>query len=488
MAGAVGAWKNPGHPRQRRSVRWWIAQSSMVTLLSGVLLTLAVLSFGLAALYLATERRGGPLAYGGHPFRVLWLALAATRALLGVDAFPRQDGNPAHEALATGSSLIGAVMPALIIGIVVIRIFAIRAFEWRRRITVCLAAELDGDLRATVTDPRHGFVAVRWYKRLDNLSVTNLRAEAYLRCRVVSHIDGSTLYRYQPLDVLGLDGRDAKACTWPETFSGMPFTLWIPLHAPLDGGRITEIQGRILDSTDDDRQLVVRLSGGVAKPASRISEERRYHLHTDVQLGRFVPIEPDLSVPAVRWPGWARFEECLTHAVFVYDALAHPNDLLDLLNHWPADGDVRTGRLRGFARSWRVATGTAPPGQPHLLLTVLPDRRAATDGLLVRVSPEQLAVLDERHADFDRVRVTPDVELAGPPAGHPPDVAWAYVAKATAVTRADAAIAAGTARIPRQYLDRLREGLAAHDGLLPAFEREGLPTGVPLDELAPHTP
>lgn len=495
-----------GHPLHRRSVRWWVAQSPVPGLLLGFLLLMAALSIGLAVLYLVSEDDSRPALYRNRPQRLAWLALTALRALLGLEAFPRQPDNAVHEVLAIAASLIGWVMPALIIGIVVVRIFTVRVVEWRRRVSVCLAAELDGDLFEKVADKRHAYLAVRWYKRLDNLSVTNLQADAYLRCRTVSHIDGSALYRYQPLNVLGLNGAEGATCTWPETFSGMPFTLWIPLHAPLDRGRITEIQGRVLDD-GDDRQLVVRLSGQVARPVSQISEERRYHLLTDVQVGRFVPIEPNLAAPARTWPGWRRFEEGITHSVFVYGSLADPDELLALLGGWPGEQDVRRAELTGFARSWRVCVDNTDParvatyvapghtGDPDgggpapvqvLFPTVLPSPAAVTVGLLVRVAAEQLAMLDARHPEYDRLRVTRQIRVGS--AGGLPDVVWTYVGRPRSVSRADAAVAAGTARISRQYLNRLRRALAAHGPLLEAFSAEPLPDSVPIEDLVPLPP
>lgn len=431
----------------------------------GVVVALALL---LAGVHIATEQPDGAVFYHDRPGRLVWLSMAVLRSLLGVDDFPRQADNPAHEALATVASVIGTILPALIIAIVIVRIFAIRVFEWRRQVSIVLGEELDGGVTATVPDRAHAFLAVRWYKRLDNLSITNFQADAYLRCRTKSLVDGSTMYRYQPLDVLGLDGEEAPNCVWPETFSGMPFTLWIPLRAPLDAGRIAEVQGRSLGDTDD-RQLVVRLSGTMAQPGSQISEEMRYDLTKDIQIGRFVPVEPDLAVPARKWPGWNRFEEGIVHGIFVYGSSADPDELLTLLGRWPGDGDVVRAQLTGYRRSWRKCVGET------LYPTVLPERGAVTEGLLVRVLADQLTLLDVRHHGYDRLKVTGLVRSGR---DNLADVVWTYAANPGAVALADRAIEEGTAQISRTYLDRLRGIFAVHEGLAEAFDREGLPAGV----------
>jgi hypothetical protein len=481
-------WAQAAHPRDRKSVRWWIAQSSITGIVLTILAALIGLSVSLSALYLETEDATLPGDYRERQGRTFWLSLAAFRALLGVDAFPRQVGNPIHEALAAGTALIGVVMPALIIGVVVVRILAIRIFEWRRYASLCLASELDGDFSERANDLRYPYLAVRWYKRLDNVSVTNLQADAYLRCRTVSRIDGSTLYRYQPLDVVGVDGVEAPQCRWPETFSAMPFTLWIPLRAPLDDrGRITVIQGRLLADTED-RELVVRLSGQIARPAGQLSEEHRYDLVDDVQVGRFVPVEPDLSRPAASWPGWRRFEERIVHAVFLYGTAMHPDRLLDLLGHWPGEGDVAQCSLVGFRWTWRMVDATAEPSSPGGKVLIWPtiqsEPGAQTPGLLVRLGADRLAALDGSHIGYDRIRVTTEI-WPMPPGRLAPDVVWTYAASSPSIRAADTALAAGTARIDANYYARLRAALLAHEGLLEAFQDHDLTNGLPMQGSPP---
>lgn len=493
------AWFAKGHPRHRASPHMWLAQVSVSGLIVGLLGSLAVLSVGLSALYLVTEDPSRPAAYRGDNRRFAWLVVSSLRALLGVDDFPRQTDNSYHEVLATASALVGALVPALVLGVVLIKLFAMRAFQWRRRFNVCLAAELEGDLVGGSLDGRHGYLAVRWYKRLSNLSVVDLRADAYVRARAISTVDGSTMYRFQRLRVLNLEGNEADSCVWPETFSGMPFTLWIPLRAPVMDGRITSIQGRELNQ-DDDRQLVVRLSGRVAGLMTELSDEHRYHLDRDVQFGRFVPVEPDLNTPEEGWRGWKRFDKPITHGLFLYGEGCHPDALPDLAHRWPRRPPAARVRLDGFIRCWHACTDNTDPDRRasyledgravdatvlFLALRRLPGK--TTTGLLVPVDAERLAELDTQEGGYIRENVT-DVVRPVDSAGNLPDVVWTYVAGAGQEERVRKAYAAGTARLSHDYLRRLTEALSAHDGLLDELTREAQPPNVPTVRLTrlPH--
>lgn len=106
------------------------------------------------------------------------------------------------------------------------------------------------------------YLVARWYKRLVNLRLEDLNAEAFLRVKTVSLHSGVT-YQYRMLKVM-----------WPVTFCGMPFTLWITLDAGVEDGRVVEIQGRRLVD-GDERRLMVRLSGTITMgPASSCRSSR----------------------------------------------------------------------------------------------------------------------------------------------------------------------------------------------------------------------
>jgi len=185
------------------------------------------------------------------------------------------------------------------------------------------------------------------------------------------------------------------------------------------------------------------------------------------------------------------------HGVFVYGSLSHPDELLRLLGHRPDPGEVQRATLHGYRRLWTVCTDNTDPARrvtyyrpgatgPEpiqvLFLAVVPDGGATTGGLLVRVDAGRLAGLDRREGNYVRHEVTGAVrpERAG---ARLPDAVWTYTAAGDSLVRAGAGIAAGTARIRREYLDRVHQGLAAHD-LLEAFRRDVTMPAVPVVPLA----
>ncbi|MGW3628152.1 hypothetical protein [Streptomyces sp. NPDC000880] len=74
---------------------------------------------------------------------LLNLALEALRACVGTGSLsPEQDSVP-QELLATLASLTGALAPAVLLGIVLIKMFALRPFVWRRRASISHAWAVD---------------------------------------------------------------------------------------------------------------------------------------------------------------------------------------------------------------------------------------------------------------------------------------------------------------------------------------------------------
>jgi cation transport regulator ChaC len=157
-----------------------------------------------------------------------------------------------------------------------------------------------------------------------------------------------------------------------------------------------------------------------------------------------------------------------THGVFAYGSLMAPAVLDHLaVHHGPA-------RLRGWARSWSVCTdnvsslavryltpGTQErPAVQVLFLNLVPDPAAAVSGVLVHVAPHRLSELDAREGNYARVDVTASVSTMDGVAA--PRVVWAYVGRPEPVDRARRGLAAGTARIRREYLDGVLDAFAAH--------------------------
>ena len=157
-------------------------------------------------------------------------------------------------------------------------------------------------------------------------------------------------------------------------------------------------------------------------------------------------------------------------AVFAYGSLVATATISALAGRPAVAGrDYVRARLRGWSRTWNVCTdntaggpvvyedpadGSRPPIQV-LFLTVEPG--TAVEGVLVLLPEEGLPALDAREGNYRRTTV--EVDGFGP--------AWTYVAEPASAERARRGIAAGTARIRRDYLETVVAAYAGHDGMPP---------------------
>ncbi|MGC4757036.1 hypothetical protein [Micromonospora trifolii] len=486
----------PGsHPVIRRAGRFWVARASAWQLVTALVLFVAAVS---AAFTVAAMLTTGPEptdSGGPNGFPQTWLATA--RSLLGAEDFPRQDGNTWHEFLATLASLLGAVTPAAIIGIVMIRVFATEFFTWRAKGSLSSLAELRSDTAGPVQVSTDGIIAIRFYKKIHGVTLSDIRARAYLAFRSTSLIDGSTFFKREQLQVLSPEATEVEERVWPRVDSCMPLTLWIPLKAPLRDGRATSVQGRELDSRTF--HIFVVVEARVAGLNISVHDQHSYALAKDFHEGRAVPIEPDLTRRPRDWRGWDRFDEPATYGIFAYGSLVAPETVSDLLGRPAREGvDYCRATLDGWRRTWSVCTDNTGPGriryqdlasgdEPEiqvLFLNAEPDAAApaALDGILILVRGEQLVELDKREGNYHRTVLTTGLSV---PAGTVvPDVVWIYTGRQEQVDRARQGIVMGTARIRQEYLDSVCKAHARHQGLLENLERyTSTPPGVSVVSL-----
>lgn len=312
MLRSSGQGRGP-HPRYRKSVRWWIAGHSVHSLLLMALAALAVLSALVAALWTlaATSKRSLAERFGDQE-RLFDLGLTVLRACVGTDNLEPQRDNTAQQLLATVASITGALAPAVLLGIVLIKMFALRPFVWRRRASISQARTTDfPDYAPRCASGQDGIIAIRFYNRFDNLSVVDLRARAHLRYLEPSPHDGSLVIYKKWLKVLDEKGEPADERYWLAVERGAPFTVWIPIEAPVPTLPFREIQGKDL-SRSSGVKLLVRLSARTVRLGTEVADERWFDLEAgDFELGRFVPLEPDLGRDVWRWGGWSRFDDLL---------------------------------------------------------------------------------------------------------------------------------------------------------------------------------
>ncbi|MFI7012479.1 hypothetical protein [Streptomyces sp. NPDC050145] len=279
-------------------------------------MTLAGLS-GLAAviavLWTLTEHSPRSMAERfGDQEALLDLGLSALRACVGTDSLSPEPRSTAHQILATVASVTGALAPAVLLGFVLIKIFALRPFVWRRRASVSHAwtADFPGYSRDHARS-EDAVIAVRFYNRFDNLSVVDLHARAHLRYLERSPHDGSLVIYKKWLKVLDEKGEPADERSWLAVERGAPFTVWIPVDAPVTALPFTRIQGKDLSSSTGV-ELMVRLTARTVGLGTEVADERWFKVGPeDFELGRFVPLEPETGRDVWQWSGWRGFDALL---------------------------------------------------------------------------------------------------------------------------------------------------------------------------------
>ncbi|MFB7372903.1 hypothetical protein ACFC0D_24000 [Streptomyces sp. NPDC056222] len=294
-------------------MRWWIAGRSVHVLMAMTLGALMALAVVIAVVWTLTESSPTSLADRfGDVEGLVSTALEALRACVGTDNLSPQDQNLAHQLLASVASVTGALAPAVVLGIVLIKLFALRPFIWRKRASIshAWAADFPGYARAHA-DSEDGIIAVRFYNYLDNLSVVDLRARVHLRYLERSPHDGSLVIYKKWLKVLDEKGEPADERAWLAVERGAPFTVWIPLDAPADTLPFREIQGKDL-SDSVGVKLLVRLTARTVGLGTEVVDERWFDLDgDDFERGRFVPLHPDTAVDVWDWRGWPEFDAVL---------------------------------------------------------------------------------------------------------------------------------------------------------------------------------
>jgi hypothetical protein len=511
FAGAVGATGDGpgsslparlrrGHPRYRRSWRWWVAQQPAWKLVVWGLVVLGLSSVVLAALQVLSA--ASPAAEPGRLLSTAFLTrvLAMFRYITGTDNYPAVPHSAIDGLIATAGAVFALFAPAIVIAVVLIRIWSVDAFVWRHRASVCLPWEADDDsYRRAKEGTEDGILAVRFYKRLRGLSISDLRCEAHLRLLEVSPADGTPMLRTLPLQVLGPSGERTYFRTWPISREGTTFTLWIPMDAPLDGGVVRTIQG--FNITDSELQtLLVRVSGKVTGLGVDVADEHWYSLNEEaLQIGRFARVAVDMNRDARSWEGWDRFEEPARQGLFVYGRLVNSKALREFYGHYPRPGvDYVRATISGFRRTWSVATdntdgsrrfvyrdpetGDAPSVQ-ILFLNLEGAPGSSVEGILLRVDSLMIAGLVGSDGNFLVEDVTGLVHTDKPLAGGVPDIIRTYVGRPSAVAAARAGYANGTAVIEDHFLQEVQEGMHSYDLMLrSAFDAEPLPP-VPVMSL-----
>jgi hypothetical protein len=142
-------------------------------------------------------------------------------------------------------------------------------------------------------------------------------------------------------------------------------------------------------------------------------------------------------------------------------------------------GMENTEDVPGYRWFARAGDGTRPD-VVVAFADLVPDPAASARAVLLPVDDAELARLDARERNYDRVDVTAAIDGV-PGLGPGPGVVWAYLGHAAGRARLADAVAAGRAVAARAY----------RDGIVAAYAARGIDvraelTGLPLLDLVEH--
>jgi hypothetical protein len=152
----------------------------------------------------------------------------------------------------------------------------------------------------------------------------------------------------------------------------------------------------------------------------------------------------------------------MSECVFGFGSLVEVAALADYLGRAPfAAEEFHLCRLAEYRRSWNIARDNTEdiPGLDHFVrggtgaridgfivsVNIVAAPGAWVNGIAFRATADEIATLDRREANYDRIEVTDLIDSA------PGDRVWAFRGKAECEKRYADGIAAGTAMINSAY-------------------------------------
>lgn len=153
--------------------------------------------------------------------------------------------------------------------------------------------------------------------------------------------------------------------------------------------------------------------------------------------------------------------------VFGYGSLVSPTSLATTIDRAVDTHDTAVAHLEGFGRRWNYGSLHLRGDWCHdgvdvvqglvVSLGLVADSGEACNGVVVRVTEDELAALDWRERDYDRTDVT---DLISFDRGSRSDRVVTYVPRAGAIARYEEARDAGRAGIRQSYWDLVNAAFA----------------------------
>jgi cation transport regulator ChaC len=384
--------------------------------------------------------------------RLTLAAVADPGDLLRVD-----DESLLYYLVAVVVTLVGVILPVLVLGAFVFKLFQRDPLVWRRKFS--LETEKGGDIACFrfyngTTTPLVN-VTVRALARIDSPGRPRLRINNPLQFCLGDQLVDSRFF----------------ATTEP----AMPFTVRVPVEvlgtSPTVNG---DTSVRIGDQavTADRVEFLIVATGTEPETGTSFVSMHSYPMSSHSILGHFQEVDVDTAVPARQWQGWHNFDGNCNLYVFGYGSLVNAGSIAQTLQRplSPTEGPFEAD-LKAWVREWNVGSdaSTHPErvwederGQRFTGVTTYLGLREQPDdscnGAVFQVSNRDLALLDVRERNYRRVDVTRQVTWAGKP---DTCAVYTYVPLEQATARFREALSASRAVVRREYWDLLTSAFAA---------------------------
>jgi cation transport regulator ChaC len=389
----------PVHPELTTPYSLRLAHVSIGTIIAGYvaasLVAAAAIAAGLSALHT-------PRWAVGRAFRSSFATLWGLENL-----FAEQGQKPAYYVLAGAASVLGVIMPLLLLGSFVYKLLRHDPVQWRPKLSI-------------EDNPEFGAVlSARFYAGTSS-ALGDLRITVYARVartqaqpRIITNQRLNVIYH----SVLADESRI------PYSSSGFPCTVRIPLSKRREAdataaGDLIDVQGAE-DLLRANVEFMVIVSGAILHSGDSFVSVHRYPASDGLLVGQPQWVDAVEDGQPNRWLGWDNFENNAELLVFVYGPLldreAMRRTVPGLRNE---DGPI-AATLHGWQRAWntgldpqhlprsiRAGEERAPFGGVITTLGLRPTEEAQCLGALYKVSVRDLWRVDRRERDYVRTDVT----------------------------------------------------------------------------------
>ena len=154
--------------------------------------------------------------------------------------------------------------------------------------------------------------------------------------------------------------------------------------------------------------------------------------------------------------------------IFGYGSLVSPASMATTIGRSVARSDVAVAHLDGYGRRWNYGSLHLRGDWHHdgvdvtqgfvVSLGLVASDAESCNGVIVRVTGEELAMLDWRERDYERTDVSDMIRIGGDPIS---ERVWTYVPRPSAIERYEQGRDRGQAGIRRSYWELVERAFGA---------------------------